>query len=378
MHNARTGTTGFAEDLAFQLRVLEARCPPYARALELLPQVLGGRAGRHVASAWAHRRFYASYDRPLLLLAALRADARAEGPSHPLFAGFAAPSPDANRVTFDALTAGLEPARERTYRALTQRTVQTNETSRAVAWLWPAALAGASDGGRPVALADIGASAGLNLVADGLTAPWRLPDGSPLEVARGVRTVARLGLDASPLDAASPDDADWLRACIWPGEREREKRLEAALTAFAAARARPDGPVLLPVAIGDVLTRLDALSGSQAGALVIAYQTVVRDYIPPADWAEFATAMQGWLATHPPGLALWVELEADPGGEKGLSYLLEAHVRVPGGPGDDVRTLPLARCGPHPSVLVPDPAAVGELTAALRWPHRDRPAAVAP
>jgi hypothetical protein len=377
MQHARTGTTGLAEDLAFQRRVLEARCPPYARALELLPQVLGGPAGGHLAAAWAHRRFFASYDRPLLLLAALRADARAEGPSHPLFATFAAPSPDATAVTFHALAAALDPARERTYRALARRTVQTNETSRAVAWLWPAALAGASDGGRPLALADIGASAGLNLVADGLPAPWRLPDGSPLEVARGVRTVARLGLDASPLDASSPDDADWLRACVWPGERERERRLEAALAAFAAARGRPDGPVLLPVAIGDVLTRLDALSGSEAGALVIAYQTVVRDYVPPGEWAEFATAMRGWLATHPPGLALWVELEADPGGEKGRSYLLAAHVRVPGG-GDDVRTLALARCGPHPSVLEPDPAAVAEVTAALRWPLRDRLAATAP
>ncbi len=49
-----------------------------------------------------------------------------------------------------------------------------------------------------------------------------------------------------------------------------------------------------------------------------------------------------------------------------------------GGPGDDVRTLPLARCGPHPSVLAPDPAAVAEVTAALRWPLRDRVAATAP
>ena len=58
--------------------------------------------------------------------------------------------------------------------------MKTNETSRALAWLWPASLAG---GGRRIALADVGASAGLNLVADALPNPWTTEDGSPLEVA---------------------------------------------------------------------------------------------------------------------------------------------------------------------------------------------------
>lgn len=367
MEDGRTGTTGLAEDLELQRRVVEARCPPYARALVLLPAVLRGAAGRYLEAAWGHRRFFAAYDRPLLLLAALRADARAEGPGHPLFAAFAAPSPQPAAVTPEALAAALEPTRERLYDALARRSVQTNEPSRAVAWLWPAALAGASNGGRAVALADVGASAGLNLVADALPAPWRFRDGSPVPVARQVQAIARLGLDTSPLDATRQGDADWLRACIWPGETDREERLEAALAAFAAARTRPDAPVLLPIAAGNVPARLGVLSGTEPGTLVIAYQTVVRDYLSPDERAEYTAGMRDWLATHPPGRTLWVELEgAQEDGGPGPPCALAAHVRVPGG---EVRTLILARCGYHPDVLEPDPAAVVELAEALREGH---------
>ncbi len=376
MNDGRTGTGGLAHDLERQREIVATRCPPvatrcppYARALELLPSVLDGPAGRYLEAAWGHRRFYSTYDRPLLLLAALRAEARKEGPAHPLFAAFAGPSPDAGAVTPAALESALDPAREGLYDALARRTVQTNETSRAVAWLWPASLAGASEGARPLALADVGASAGLNLVADALPSPWRFVDGSPVPVARAVQAVARLGLDASPLDATRTEDADWLRACVWPGDAPREERLEAALAAFTAARTRPDAPVLVPIAAANIPARLGILSGAEAEALVIAYQTVVRDYLSPDERAEYSTGMNDWLATHPAGRALWVELEFHPGGVADLPCGLIAHVRAPAG---EVRTLVLARCGYHPAVLDPDARAVAELAWTLRQPASER------
>lgn len=376
MHEGQSGTAGLAQDLDFQRKIIAPRCPPYARALELLPAVLEGPAGRYLQAAWDHRRFFSPYDRPLLLLAAIRADARAEGAGHPLFSAFTGPAPDAAEVTPTALEAALDPARERLYDVLARRSVQTNETSRAVAWLWPAALAGASDGGRPLALADVGASAGLNLIADALPSPWRFGDGSPVPVARAVRAVARLGLDASPLDATRPDDADWLRACVWPGDVAREDRLEAALGAFQAARTRPDAPVLLPIAAGSVPARLGILSAADTGALVIAYQTVVRDFLSPDERAEYTAGMNDWLATHPPGQALWVELELDPGGGPELPCALAAHLRAPGG---EVRTLVLARCSYHPALLEPDAAAAAELARSLRQTAGKRaPAPAAP
>jgi hypothetical protein len=356
MPNARTGIARLEEDLARQRAHLSGRCPPYARALELLPEVLGGPAGRHLAAAWRHRRFHAWYDRPLLLLAALRADARADGPLHPLYEGLAASEPRADRVTPEALAAALDGRRERLFDALAHRAVQTNDTSRAVAWLWPAFLAGASGGRRPVALADVGASAGLNLVADDLPALWTFEDGRPVEVAWGIRAVARLGLDREPLDATSQAGADWLRACVWPGERDRAERLEAALSAFRAARPRPDAPVLVPIAARNVPARLGLLSAVQAGALVIAYQTVMRDYLDPEERDEYEAGMRTWVATHPPGHALWVELEGAPDGagwEQAAAIVV--HARAPGG---EVLRFALARCAHKPTRLARDPAAV--------------------
>ena len=359
MEEPRAGTLGLAEDLERQRGILAPRCPPYARALELLPAVLDGPVRARLEAAWRGRRFVAFYDRPLLLLAALRADARAVGPSHPLFSAFCAPAPRLEAVTTEALALALE--REPVLDLVARRSVQTNETTRAVAWLWPAALAGASGGARPLALADVGASAGLNLVADALAAPWRFADGQAVPVASDVRAVARLGLDATPLDAGSREDAGWLRACVWPGDREREERLEAALAAFAAMRTRPDAPLLAPASAGSAPARLAALSAAHPGALVIAYQTLLRDYLPPDERAEYVEGMRAWIAAQPPGQALWMELELAPGDGE-LPCTLTAHVRAPRG---GVRTLVPARCGYHPTVLRPDPTAVLELQAAL-------------
>ena len=366
MAPGRWGIDGLDGELARLQAELSDRSAPYARAVALLPEVLSGREGRFVAAAWAHRRFFAWYDRPLLLLAALRHDALVEGPGHPLFAAFAADAPDAGAVTSEALRAALDGERDRVYDALAQRGVQTNETSRAIAWLWPAALAGASRGGRRLALADIGASAGLNLVADALPPLWRDERGEPVEVAHEVQAVTRLGLDAAPLDPLDADTARWLRACVWPGERGREERLHAAIAAFRAARIRPDAPVLVPIAAANVPQRLDLLSEAEPGALVLAYQTVVRDYLEPEERAEYETGMRAWLGTHPPGRSLWVELE-HAGGEP-LMGALVAHVRAPMG---DVRSVELARCGLHPVVLRRHPGAEAELRALVGREERD-------
>jgi hypothetical protein len=352
---------GLEADLARQRRAVARRSAPYARALELLPAVLAGPEGRYVAASWEHRRFPSGSDRPLLLLAALRHDALVEGPSHPLFAAFAASEPDADAVTEAGLRAALQPSRDRVFDALAERSVHASELSRAVAWLWPAALAGASGGTRAVALADVGAGAGLSLVADALPPLWTDEEGAPLEVATGVRTVSRVGLDPSPLDPLHPEGARWLRACVWPGEREREERLGGAIEAFRAARIRPDAPVLVPVAAANVPQRLDSLSAAEPGALVLAYQALLRDQLDPDEREEYEGGMRAWLGTHPPGQTLWMELERLSDGAPDAA--LVAHVRAPLG---DLRALELGRCGVHPTRITRLRAGEAELRALLR------------
>ncbi len=364
MPGGRVGIEGLDEELARERRAVEGRSAPYARALDLLPGVLSGPEGRFLAAAWEERRFFAWYERPLLLLAAIRSDVLLEGPSHPLWIAFG-PDADAGGVGAASLRAALAGTRDRVYDALAHRSAKTNDTTRALAWLWPAALAGATGGVRAIALADVGASAGLNLVADDLPAIWTDEEGAPLEVATGVRAVARLGLDPEPLDALDEGDARWLRACVWPGEHDREARLLAALDAFRAARIRPDAPVLLPIAAPNVPSRLGLLSAAEPGVLVIATQTGVRDSLPPRDREEYERGMRDWLATHPPGDALWVELEgADVTAREAA---LVVHVRAHGG---EVRSIELGRTGMHPTRVRRDEGAERELRELLA---RDEP-----
>src|SRR5262249_28457342 len=151
----------------------------------------------------------------------------------------------------------LADAPPRLYANLATRRVQTNETSRAVAWLWPAALAGCADDQRPLALFDLGCSGGLNLVGGRLPAPWARPGGAPIPAAPTPSIGGRHGFDLAPLDVERDDDLGWLRACVWPGETARLERLDAAVTAFRSLSADPVPPRLEVADLADVAARLE-------------------------------------------------------------------------------------------------------------------------
>src|SRR5260370_31959804 len=60
---------------------------------------------------------------------------------------------------------------------------------------------------------------------------------------------ARLGIDRAPVDLATPEDARWLLACVWPDTG----RLARTAAAIELARRHP--PKMIP---GDMVTDLDA------------------------------------------------------------------------------------------------------------------------
>ena len=142
---------------------------------------------------------------------------------------------------------------------LRTRTVQTNEAGRC-AVLLPvlAALP------QPLALLEVGASAGLCLYPDRYAYRYgnhRLGSGEPVLdcTATGVTPPARLpdvvwraGLDLNPLDVTRPPDVAWLDALIWPEHTHRRARLRAAAAVVAA-----DPPVLVR---GDMVGDLPALA----------------------------------------------------------------------------------------------------------------------
>jgi hypothetical protein len=371
----RRGLDGFRADADAWRAAVGARAPVYDRLLAAAGAIVDAPEGpveeaarARLDAAWRERRFSAEYDRPLLLMASLRAEALRAGARHPLFPAIVADPVDPAAATRAALAEVLADASPRLYALLATRRVQTNETSRAVAWLWPAALAGCADGRRPLTLFDVGCSAGLNLAGDRLRAAWTDGAGTPLPVATTAAIAGRHGFDLAPLDIGRDDDLTWLRACVWPGETARLERLDAAVDAFRALAQGPVPPLLETADLADVPDHLDGLAPAAAPeGVLLAYQTVVRDYLPDPIKARYLEGMARWVAGAPAtGPArVWIELESVADAWKtpgGLPMALDAHVADGAG---GTRRLTLARCSYHPDRLAPDDAAVVEFTARI-------------
>jgi hypothetical protein len=189
-----------------------------------------------------------------------------------------------------------------------RRRTQTNEPARCTA-LMPA-LAQLPP---PLALLEVGASAGLTLLADrysydygGHRIAGRDPQAPTLRCApRGPvplpaqlpQVIWRAGLDINPLDVHNDDDVRWLNCLLWPGEGDREQRLAAAI-----ATARRDPPA---VHRGDLLDDLPALAAqAPAGATLVVYHTSVLSYVSVDKRRQFAAAVTElgavWLSNESP------------------------------------------------------------------------------
>ncbi len=152
-------------------------------------------------------------------------------------------------------------------RLLATRRVQTNEVGRC-AYLFPAFVTVAGEAGdAPLALVEIGCSAGLNLLWGrygyryGAGVVYGDP-GSPVQLACELRGPARpplartlprvalaIGVDLAVPDVDDPDDARWLVALVWPEQHERRAALRGAIEIARAARPRlitGDGVARLP------------------------------------------------------------------------------------------------------------------------------------
>jgi len=226
------------------------------------------------------------------------------------------------------------------------RRTQTNEPARCATLLPVLAMLP-----QPLALIEVGASAGLCLLPDYYAydyggrrvTPSRASDdppqfhcaadpATPVPV-RNVDVVWRAGLDTNPLDPADPDDARWLAALVWPGEGAREQLLQKALKVARAHVPR--------VAEGDLRRDLPALAAqAPKDATLVVFHTAVLAYVreksdreafaetvralnaqwvsnesaeawndpeqPPAPWGDFTLSLNGRALAHtdPHGTAI--------------------------------------------------------------------------
>lgn len=223
----------------------------------------------------------------------------------------------------DAFTAWVAESWDQVRAQVLARSTQTNEAARC-ATLLPV-LAGIPG---PLALLEVGASAGLCLYADryryeyrhrdggvttvgddhGVTLPCRLENDVPVPD-RVPEVVWRAGLDLHPLDLTSfdeaagahgqggNDDLAWLEALVWPEHEERRRRLRAG-----AALVRSDPPLLVA---GDLAEDLPALAArAPAGATLVVFHSAVLAYADPEHRRRFAEVVRDlpghWVANEAP------------------------------------------------------------------------------
>jgi hypothetical protein len=231
--------------------------------------------------------------------------------------------PRATTLDRDALVSQLNGAL-RTDRAFFERMLQkppqTNEIGRSAVLLGGFAAIGRATG-LPLALLEIGASAGLNLRWDryrfelGLCS-WGDPE-SPVRIAshwRGslpalpvsIDVAERAGCDISPLDPRSQTDRPNLLAYCWPEQRERVERLTAALALTSADDLR--------VERADAAEWLDKqLAARRPGVATVVYHSVVWQYLGEATQQRARAAIEqaGARATVDAPLA-WLTFEFNP------------------------------------------------------------------
>jgi hypothetical protein len=174
------------------------------------------------------------------------------------------------------------------------RSTQTNEAGRCAVLL--PFLVGLP---QPLALLEVGSSAGLCLLPDRYS--YRYGDGTTLDPGDGPAEVVlpcavgsglgapsrlpdvvwRAGIDLAPVDVTDDDACAWLETLVWPEHDERRARLRAAL-----AIARRDPPRIVP---GDLLEVLPALAAeAPSDATLVVFHSAVLAYLDTAARAAFA------------------------------------------------------------------------------------------
>ncbi len=195
-------------------------------------------------------------------------------------------------------------------RIMLARRTQTNEPARCATLLPVLSLLP-----QPLALIEVGASAGLNLLVDRYSYDYDghrvtgtdprapvlscQPRGQVPLPARVPEIAWRAGLDLHPLDVTSDDDVRWLECLVWPGEAGRRERLAAAI-----ATARADPP---RVYRGDLLTDTpDLVRLAPLGATLVICHSAVLAYLSAPQRRRFAELVgvlnAAWISNEAPGV----------------------------------------------------------------------------
>jgi len=264
-------------------------------------------------------------------------------------------APDAQ--LFPAFSAFCAEHRDDLARLLRDGSTQTNDIRRCVALrvglahvqrCWPG----------PLALAEAGASAGLNLLFDRyryhlggdepaatsqVVVSCEIRGGAPAGNILGAipEITTRLGIDTQPVSLADPSALAWLEAFIWPEQTGDLATLRAAIDVARSASA-------VSVVRGDATTdTARLLSGLPGSEPVVVFTASLLSYLTPGGRAAFADQLRlaahrrpvAWVFAEAPGLAATMGLAAPalagPLAQRNTLYLVGASLRGPGLARDD-------------------------------------------
>ncbi|HEX4058978.1 MAG TPA: DUF2332 domain-containing protein [Galbitalea sp.] len=191
------------------------------------------------------------------------------------------------------------------------RATQTNEPRRSALLIPPLGLI---DG--PIALLEVGASAGLCLYPDRYSYLYdgrRLdPVGGPSSVLLECETTGnppipermpqiawRAGIDLNPLDLTNDDDVNWLETLIWPEQDARRERIHAAIEIVRADPpriVRGDGIDDLPALVAEAPPELTLVIVDSASIVYMMPE-------PRARFIEYVTGLDArWISNEGRGI----------------------------------------------------------------------------
>jgi len=172
----------------------------------------------------------------------------------------------------------------------------------------------------PVALLEVGASAGMCLYPDRYSYRYRTPAGvHRIDPSAGQSSVVldcevlnegalpaelpdvvwRAGIDLTPIDVTDADSLSWLETLVWPEQTERRARLRAAAEIVAA-----DPPML---AAGDLNRELERVAGqAPSNATLVIFHSAVLAYLSDDERDAFVRQVKSldavWLSNESAGV----------------------------------------------------------------------------
>ena len=230
----------------------------------------------------------------------------------------------------EVLRAAIMARSDTLVRTIRNGKVQTNETGRGLCWLLPSILLGWPE----IHLVDLGASAGLNLLAD--LRSYHLVDAGgesgDTTIGHGEKTQfitrcrdqtdlidrlrdgrlpvveSRTGCDASPFVLKTKDDELSLMSFIWGDQSDRMDRLCEGIEAFRVAQESSAPvrvyPCNLPSKLGFFL---ESLLPNDSSIPVVIYNTYITAYLPD-NGKKISAEIDRW-ASQQGRPVLWLQWE---------------------------------------------------------------------